>query len=125
MINRLCYIPGGYPSSITARRQLTSLSVRSTEEEPPSQHPVNTRRSVSDPPPPLTNRPNTSKPLLYNDGMKKEYTLTNSNTMVFMGENSNGVRAAGANTSQGAKHNSIVRNRNKIAKLLGRYIEKS
>lgn len=109
---------GGY-SVNSSSRQLTNLSLHS--EEGSKQNPPLTRRSISEPQPVVSNHPITSKPKIYSDGIKREYTITNSNTMVFMGENSSSVRKVGGNnSSKGSVSVSLAKNRQRIAQILGR-----
>lgn len=104
---------GGYLSGTP--RQLTNMSLPSEE-----QHVSNpsTRRSISEPQPLVSNRPITSKPRTYGGGLKREYTITNSNTMVFMGENSAESRPVGGSTKR--LGGSLAENRRRIAAILGR-----
>ncbi|XP_052819828.1 uncharacterized protein LOC128245659 isoform X2 [Mya arenaria] len=107
---------GGYQS--VTPRQSTNLSLPSEEQQTPSQN-TSARRTMSEPQPVISNRPLTSKPHIYNGGMKKEYTLTNNNTMVFMGDQGNGgSRAVGGSTKRTG--GSLAENRRRIAAILGR-----
>jgi hypothetical protein len=76
------------------------------------------RRSFSEPQPLTNNRPITSKPHTYAGGMKREYTITNSNTMVFMGDSAGGTRAVGGSTKRTG--GTLAENRRRIAAILGR-----
>ncbi|XP_052213981.1 uncharacterized protein LOC127832519 isoform X2 [Dreissena polymorpha] len=106
---------GGYHGT---HRQPTNLSLP-MDEEPPNPGSQSTRRSLSEPQPALSNRPITSKPRTYNSGIKREYTITNNNNMVFMGEKeNNGVRTVGASTKRAG--GSLAENRRRIAAILGR-----
>ncbi|XP_053379441.1 restin homolog isoform X2 [Mercenaria mercenaria] len=104
---------GGYISGTP--RQLTNMSLPSDE---PQQSNSSTRRSVSEPQPLISNRPITSKPHTYGGGIKREYTITNSNTMVFMGDSAGGTRAVGGSTKRTG--GSLAENRRRIAAILGR-----
>ncbi|KAL4220874.1 Leucine glutamate and lysine-rich protein 1 [Mactra antiquata] len=109
---------GGYLSATPRQPSNLSLPVEESTHVPPS-NPVSTRRSISEPNPVVTtNRPNTSKPHTYGSGLKREYTITNSNTMVFMGDNASGNRAVGGTANR--KGGSLAENRRRIAAILGR-----
>lgn len=103
---------GGYHSM---HRQNSNISLPG--DDPPMPN-MSARRSISEPQPLISNRPNTSKPRTYGGGIKREYTITNSNTMVFMGENSSGVRPVGGTTKRTG--GSLAENRRRIAAILGR-----
>ncbi|XP_060599548.1 myosin-2 heavy chain-like isoform X2 [Ruditapes philippinarum] len=104
---------GGYLSSTP--RQLTNMSLPSEESV---QSNTSARRSFSEPQPSTNNRPITSKPHTYAGGMKREYTITNSNTMVFMGDSAGGTRAVGGSTKRTG--GTLAENRRRIAAILGR-----
>ena len=102
---------GGYSSQTP--RNLTSLSLSKDDESVDGKH----KRKSSVSHIPNTNRPySSSKPRTYASGPKREYTITNSNNMVFTGENVNASRPVGGNRTSG----SLADNRRRIAAILGR-----
>ena len=105
---------GGYSSH--SPRQLTNLSLSKDDESLDGKYKRRTSLTQVSQASPVI-RPHSSK-LRQNvvSGPKREYTLSNSNTMVFTGDNVNSSRPVGGNRTSG----SLADNRRRIAAILGR-----
>ena len=112
-IQTLFVFTGGYANQTP--RQLSSLSLSKDDDSLDSRYKRRTsltQVTQASPVRPLSS----TKPRTNVSGPKREYTLTNSSTMVFTGENVNTSRPVGGNRTS----NSLADNRRRIAAILGR-----